>query len=247
MPVFFAPPSCFTPPTVSITGALLTHLRDSLRLSVGETILLSDGLRLRYRTEVTAISRQTLEGRIIEIITRPPRRAPTLALGQALLKGDRMDWAIQKATELGVETIIPVQSQRSIVQLKAERVTTQTARWQRIVFDAAQQSEQWEVPTVASPLALSFHDLLRSHHSVTLILVERRTGATSLSTFSLPTSPEGSILVLVGPEGGWAEEEVLEAMKQGCIPVTLGNRILRAETAATVAIGLLQSRLGELG
>ena len=246
MPVFFVSPSCFTPPSVSVTGALLTHLRDSLRLSVGDTILLSDGLRLRYRTEVTAISRQALVGRIIEVIERPPRRAPIIALGQALLKGDRMDWVIQKATELGVETIIPVQSQRSIVQLKSERVTTQIARWQRIALEAAQQSEQWVVPTVASPLALSSHDLLRSHHSAAMILTERRSGAASLSTISLPTSPEDSILVLVGPEGGWAEEEVLKTMKQGCIPVTLGSRILRAETAATVAIGLLQSRLGEL-
>ncbi len=247
MPVFFVPPRCLTPPTVTITGALLGHLRDSLRLTVGETILLSDGEQLRYRTKITAITKQTLTGRVIDVLTRPPRQAPALTLGQALLKGERMDWVIQKTTELGVQTIIPLQSQRSIVQLKAERIQTQTARWQRIALEAAQQSEQWQMPTVAGPLSLSPHRIQRSAYTLALILTERRKEVRTLSNIVLPASPEESILVLVGPEGGWTDEEVATAEETGYVPITLGTRILRAETAATLAIGLLQYRLGELG
>ncbi|HXV68228.1 MAG TPA: RsmE family RNA methyltransferase [Nitrospira sp.] len=247
MPVFFVPPHSLTPPVVSITGTLLTHLRDSLRLAVGEMILLSDGGDHRYRTEVTAMTKHALTGRVVEVIARPTRQAPVLILGQALLKGERMDWVIQKSTELGVQTIFPIQSRRSIVHLKAERIETQTARWQRIALEAAQQSEQWDVPTIAGPLPLSPHTLPCAAYTLALILTERRAAAGALSDITLPASPVESILVLVGPEGGWEDEEVAIAEKAGCIPITLGPRILRAETAAMLSIGLLQYRLGELG
>jgi 16S rRNA (uracil1498-N3)-methyltransferase len=226
---------------------LLTHLRDSLRIEVGQTILLSDGEKHRYRTRVTAITKHTLTGRILDVIARPLQEAPSLLLGQALLKGERMDWVIQKATELGVRTIIPIQSGRSIVQLKADRIEAQKARWQRIALEAAQQSEQWQVPAIASPVPFPLRTTDLSGYARVLILTERRHEVSSLSNVSLPTSPEASIIVLVGPEGGWKEEEIAAADKAGYVPITLGSRILRAETAATLAIGLLQYRLGELG
>lgn len=247
MPVFFVPPRCLTPPTASVTGALLSHLRDSLRIEVGQTILLSDGEGLRYRTEVTAITKQSLTGRILGVIARPPHQAPALVLGQALLKSERMDWVIQKATELGVQTIVPIQSQRSIVRPKTDRIEAQTARWQRIALEAAQQSEQWRVPTIARPCSLSTGEAALSGDRLALILTERRNRASSLSTITLPASPEASILVLTGPEGGWTEEEIAAAEGSGYVPITLGAKILRAETAAIAAIAILQHRLGELG
>ena len=247
MPVFFLPLHCISPPTVTVTGELLTHLRDSLRIEVGETIMAGDGESHRYRVEITAITKQSLTGHVVDVIPQPPQRAPSLILGQALLKGEKMDWVIQKTTELGVRTIIPVQSRQSIVQLKADRVEAQTARWQRIALEAAQQSEQWRVPAIASPLSLSSGAIQVSSYSLALILTERRDRSMTLSRIELPTSPETSILVLVGPEGGWTQEEVAGAEKMGCLPITLGPKILRAETAAMVAIGILQHRLGELG
>jgi len=247
MPVFFLPPRSITPPTVSVTGDLLTHLRDSLRIEVGETLLVADGADRRYRIEITAITKQLMTGHVIDVIPRPARRAPSLILGQALVKGEKMDWVIQKTTELGVHTIIPVQSRQSIVQLKPDRIGTQTARWKRIALEAAQQSEQWQVPTIAAPLSLSSHLTQKPAHSLALILTERRDHASTLANMALPASPETSILVLVGPEGGWTEEEVATAEGAGYVPLTLGPKILRAETAAITAIGILQHRLGELG
>ncbi|MGQ0694744.1 MAG: RsmE family RNA methyltransferase [Nitrospiraceae bacterium] len=247
MPVFFLPSDCITPPTVSVTGELLRHLRNSLRIEVGETILVTDGEDRRYRTVITAITKQSMTGRVIEIIPRPPRRSPSLILGQSLVKGEKMDWLIQKTTELGVQTIIPIQSRQSIVHLKADRVEAQTARWQRIAREAAQQSEQWRVPTIARPRSLVSCVTLPPARSLSLILTERRDRIGTLSSIKLPTLPEESILVLVGPEGGWTEEEVVSAEGAGAIPTTLGPKILRAETAAILAIGILQYRLGELG
>lgn len=247
MPVFFLPPRCITPPTVSVTGDLLTHLRDSLRIKVGEAILVADGEDRRYRIEITAITKQSMTGRVIDVIPRPSLRAPSLILGQALVKGEKMDWVIQKTTELGVQKIIPIQSRQSIVQLKADRIGTQTARWQRIALEAAQQSEQWRVPAIASPLSLSSCTTQPPAQSLTLILTERRDQISTLTNIALPATPEASILVLVGPEGGWTEEEVAIAEGAGCIPITLGPKILRAETAAILVIGILQYRLGELG
>jgi 16S rRNA (uracil1498-N3)-methyltransferase len=232
---------------MSVTGDLLTHLRDSLRIEVGETILVADGEDRRYRTEITASTKQSMTGRVIDVTSRPSQRTPSLILGQALLKGEKMDWVIQKTTELGVQTIIPIQSRLSIVQLKADRIEAQTARWQRIALEAAQQSEQWRVPAIASPLSLSSCTTQPSAQMLTLILTERRDQISSLSSIALTTSPEASILVLVGPEGGWTEEEATTAAGAGCIPITLGPKILRAETAAMLAIGILQYRLGELG
>jgi 16S rRNA (uracil1498-N3)-methyltransferase len=156
-----------------------------------------------------------------------------------------MDWVIQKATELGVSEIVPIESQHSVVQLKADRVNHQLARWQRIALEAAQQSEQWRIPTVATPQSLSALLTSLATGTLTLMLAERREGK-SLQTVNLPQDARGSILVLIGPEGGWSQEEAQIAEQAGIQPITLGEHILRAETAAIAAISILQSRLGTL-
>ena len=191
------------------------------------------------------MSKRAVTTRILETIQEPPRQTPRLILGQSLLKGEKMDWVIQKATELGVSEIVPIESQHSVVQLKADRVDHQLARWQRIALEAAQQSEQWRIPTVAKPQSLSA--LLTSvvMGMLTLMLVERRDGK-SLQTVNLPQDATGSILVLIGPEGGWSQEEAQIAKQAGIQPITLGEHILRAETAAIATISILQSRLGTL-
>lgn len=157
-----------------------------------------------------------------------------------------MDWVIQKATELGVAELVPIESRHSVVQLKADRVDHQLARWQRIALEAAQQSEQWRVPTIASPQSLATLLTSRATNTITLMLAERRKGKT-LQTIKLPQDITDSVLVLIGPEGGWSQEEVQIAEQAEVVPITLGQQILRAETAAIATISILQSRLGELG
>jgi 16S rRNA (uracil1498-N3)-methyltransferase len=156
-----------------------------------------------------------------------------------------MDWVIQKAAELGASTIVPIQSRHSIVQLKPERIETQLARWRRIVLEAAQQSEQWSVPTVAPPTSLAALLTGRKPGTTTLLLAERQQGK-SLQRVELPSDHTCPVLVLIGPEGGWSREEMDLAAQAGCEFMTLGRHILRAETAAVAALSILQSRLGNL-
>jgi 16S rRNA (uracil1498-N3)-methyltransferase len=246
MPVFFLSPQCVTPPILSVTGELLVHLRDSLRIAVGEILWFGNGQSTRYRAEITDVSKQALTGRILDTVEEPPRRAPRLILGQSLLKGEKMDWVVQKTTELGVDELVPVASRHSVVQLKADRIGSQTARWQRIALEAAQQSEQWRVPTIAPPQSLAAVLTHRTPGTVTLMLAERQEGK-SLRTVDLPTDATGSVLIVIGPEGGWSKEEMFMAEQAGIEQLTLGPHILRAETAAVATISILQSRLGQLG
>jgi len=246
MPVFFLPAEAITPPTISITGRLLTHVRDSLRMKVGDHVLIGDGDHRRFEVEVTAVSKTSVTARIIDTLLKPPSPYPSLMLAQALLKGDKMDWVIQKTTELGVAAIVPLQTGHAVVQPRLDRLETQTARWQRIALEAAQQSEQWLVPQVAAPQPVLRYVAGRSE-ALHLILTERREANANLREIALPASASERITLLVGPEGGWTIEELAAAEKAGCVPITLGPRILRAETAAIVAVGILQHRTGALG
>lgn len=246
MPVFFVSPACIEQSTISVTGEMLTHLRDSLRTTIGETLWFGDGQSTRYRAEIIDISKHVVTGRILETIQEPPRYTPHLILGQSLLKGEKMDWVIQKAIELGADELIPIESRHSVVQLKADRVDHQLSRWQRIALEAAQQSEQWRVPTIAMPQSFSTLLIPRATSTIALMLAERREGK-SLQTIELPQDPMSSVLILIGPEGGWSHEELAMADQAEVQPITLGPHILRSETAAIAAICILQSRLGKLG
>jgi|SoiMethySBSTD1v2_1073268.scaffolds.fasta_scaffold00030_60 16S rRNA (uracil1498-N3)-methyltransferase len=245
MPVFFIAAPQIDNRTLTITGPLLDHLRKSLRVTVGEEVWVADERRHRYLLRITSITPRELIGHIADETQGPTRSHPRVVLGQAVLKGDRMDWVIQKATELGVSAIAPLISQRVIARPRAERVRAQVDRWQRIALEAAQQSECWDVPIIEPPVELaSWLSSTTSAHK--LILSERSEGA-SLMMITIPTDPDSDVVLAVGPEGGWSESDHEMAHASRWTPVTLGSRILRAETAAIVAVTLLQNRLGELG
>ena len=245
MPAYFILSQDIQDDSITITGDLLHHLRASLRLHLNEPLYLTDDRRRRHHAIVTDLTRERLTARILSSREGPEPPYPSLTLGQAILKGDHMDWIVQKATELGVETIVPLVTHRSVVRPQEARVTNQTARWQRIACEAAQQSEQWQLPTVQTPM--DFQDFVtRLRPTVRLILVERADGK-KLTDIQLPAGPAASLAVAVGPEGGWHAEEVTMAKEQNFQPVTLGTTILRSETASLAALAILQSRWGALG
>jgi 16S rRNA (uracil1498-N3)-methyltransferase len=242
MSTFFVSPGAITPPTIRITGDLLHHLRDSLRLHPGDSLALNDGCGTRYRVEVTHVTSQAIDSRIIDHHRAPARRAAPIMLGQALIKGDKMDWVIQKATELGVAAIVPIHSTHSVIKPNQERLGHRRSRWERIARDAAQQSERWTLPTISDPVDLI--EICRRSASAPLkgMLTERSSGP-SLAAMPLPPDHQHPIVLLVGPEGGWAPDEQRLAQEHGFLLLTLGPRILRAETAAIAALSILQSRL----
>jgi 16S rRNA (uracil1498-N3)-methyltransferase len=246
MPVFFISSSQVRDNTVAITDPLLKHLRGSLRVRIGERIWVGDEHRSRYLIEVDHVDRHLLQGRVLERCTGPLPSAPCIWLAQALLKGDRMEWVIQKATELGAAGIVPLVTAHTIVRLLPEQAASRRERWQRIAREAAQQSERWDIPTVALPLCASqfFADAKLATQK---FILQERGAATSLRAVALPSSPLETIALAVGPEGGWRDEELAQARAGGFLPVTLGDRILRAETATIAALAVIQSRLGALG
>jgi 16S rRNA (uracil1498-N3)-methyltransferase len=246
MPVFFIPSHQVRDGRVIVTGELLVHLRASLRVRPSEEVHLTTDTGRCYRVRVTEVTRRELRAEVVDERARPERRAPSLTLGQALLKGDRMDWVIQKATELGVGSIAPLICARGIVRPLASRTRSQQSRWQRIALEAAQQAERWDVPTLGAPCKAWDWLAGPPPSTMKLILVERGTGE-SLGTIALPREPGHHIVIAVGPEGGWEQEEVTQAGRGGFLAVTLGERILRSETASLAALSIIQSRLGELG
>ncbi|HKT33288.1 MAG TPA: 16S rRNA (uracil(1498)-N(3))-methyltransferase [Nitrospira sp.] len=245
MPTFFVASEAIAAPTVRITGPLLRHLRESLRLQLGETISITDDRGHRYRTEIAEVTGRELVGRILETTSAPPQAVPSLVLAQALIKGEKMEWVIQKATELGVARIRPVQATHSVVRPRPNRIEHQRTRWQRIALEAAQQSERWSVPVIDEPVTIS-ELLTRSKPAASKIVLAERSDGTSLMTVPLPRAGD-EVWLLIGPEGGWNSEELEQVLRDGYTAVTLGPRILRAETAAIATISVLQSRLGGLG
>ncbi len=245
MPVFFITAAQIHNGTVTIAGPLLDHLR-SLRVHVGEELRVGDDQHRRYRMTITRIGRHELIGRITEEEHAPARRSPPLVLAPALLKGDRMDWLVQKATELGVSSIVPLITRYSVVRPQVTRIPHQRLRWERIALEAAQQSERWDIPTLENPCDFAEFVPRQSDTRSGLILTERASGY-SLLAVPLPEDATRPIVLVVGPEGGWTAEELGLARACGFSFVTLGNRVLRAETAALAGLSILQSRLGELG
>jgi 16S rRNA (uracil1498-N3)-methyltransferase len=246
MPTFFVAADTVIPPIIRITGPLLQHLRQSLRLQPGDALTVTDEQGKRYRTTVTDVTPQEITGQIVDTQQFPQRTTPSLILALALLKGEKMDWAIQKATELGIDRIVPVHAAHSVVKLQPDRVAHQLSRWQRIALEAAQQSERWTIPSIEPPAGVPELVARYADCGSKNILAERSNGP-SLQTIPLPVRPEQSVILVIGPEGGWNLEELQLAEREGYRAISLGARILRAETAAIAAVSILQSRLGELG
>ena len=245
MPVFFIQSTRISNQTVTIDDPLLSHLSKSLRIREGETIWVGDEHRVRYHVRVDHLDSNSLRASIIETVTGPPTPPASVVLAQAILKGDRMNWVIQKATELGVTTIIPLLTSRVIARPPAGRIRTARERWQRIAVDAAQQSEQWEFPRVTQPMDLPELFKHVPHAGLHCALFER--GAEQrLGSLSIDHTFQGTIVLAVGPEGGWTPEEMQELLDQRFQAISLGESILRSETAPLVALSILQHRLGHI-
>ena len=245
MPVFFIQSNRIAGHTVTIDGPLFTHLSKSLRIREGENICVGDEHRFRYRVRIDHLKAKSLQASILEKIEGPPAPSAPIVLVQAILKGDRMNWVIQKATELGVAEIVPLLTARVIARPPAGRGRTTRERWQRITVDAAQQSEQWAYPKVTQPMTVSELFKHVSHAALGCALLER-SGEHSLDSLSIDHTFQGAIALVVGPEGGWTQEETRELLDQHFQSITLGKSILRSETAPLVALSILQHKLGHI-
>ena len=233
---FHAPPTAFTQTTVTLTADEARHLRDVLRLKAGDEVYVFDGRGREFRCSV---SNTKAELRIeSEVEPAKPESQLQLNLCVALLKGEKFDLVVQKATELGVTTITPLMTRHADIHLRDQSdATKRVARWQRIALEAAKQSGRAFVPEISLPVAF---EAAINVESVGVMFSER--GGEALESLTAANS----ITALVGSEGGWADEEIDAARARDFHIVTLGGRILRAETAAIAVTALLLHRFGDL-
>lgn len=239
-PRFFCPTTLTSDTLLTLPPAVAHHADRVLRLSAGDEIILFDGTGGEFPARILSLGKTAqvqLGGHIA--IERESPLAVTLV--QSLATGDKMDWVLQKAVELGAAAIAPVASQRSVVRLSAERAEKRTEHWRQVVISACEQCGRNQVPQVADLLPLPNH-LAQSVAPGTLRLILAPGAGTTLSSLARPAA----VHLLVGPEGGLTEAEQQAAIASGYRPITLGPRILRTETAGLAALAAIQTLWGDL-
>lgn len=224
--------------TVTVTGDEARHAVKVARLRTGESIILVNGRGLRANCEVTATASDSFTVTVLEASTEP-RLQPQLHLSQALAKGGRDEAAVQAAVELGVDSVIPWQAQRSVSQWRGDKVEKQRARWAAICREATKQSLRSWQPEVRE-FALGVKALPNAIPGAQLLVLDPW-ARVKLSEVSLEAD---DLLLVVGPEGGLSEQELDHLMQAGAQSVRLGDSVLRTSTAGAAALSVLQLRLG---
>jgi 16S rRNA (uracil1498-N3)-methyltransferase len=239
-------PRCYEPQPMALGDTLylgdnnVQHLARTLRMRAGDQVLLFNGEGQEYLARLTDVDKRSVQV-CIESSEAPQREsALRIHIGQALSRGERMDYAVQKATELGMARMTPLFSERCEVKLNSERQDKRLRHWQQVAISACEQSLRCTVPQVDAPASLEHW--VRSVEA-DLKLVLHHHSARALGQLPRPSS----IALLIGPEGGLTETEVELAMAAGFQPVALGPRVLRTETAPAVAQAILQYQWGDMG
>ncbi len=241
---FFAPPNAFQTNSVFLADDEARHLREALRLKPGDEVFVFDGAGHEFRCSIQKALRDTTELNILEEVSPASLESPMrLTLGVALLKGDKFDLVVQKTTELGVHRVVPVVTRYADIHLRdASDASKRVTRWNRIALEAAKQSGRAFVPSVEEPASYA---TFIADQSMDCMLFSERRGLSlreAVKAFDEPTE----LSAIVGSEGGWSDEELDAAHDAGCQIVTLGGRILRAETSAITVTALLQHQFGDL-
>lgn len=246
---FFAPPEEFRRnQTVRLGSEEAQHMRSTLRLRPGDEVFVFDGEGHEYLCRIESLKRDAAELSILKTVEPASPESPLdLTLALALLKGEKFDLVVQKATELGAKRITPVMTKLSDIRLRDERdAEKRAARWRRIGLEAAKQCGRALLPQIDEPLA--FDSLLESVQpsvNVLCLMFSERGGQSLAQSFDETDAPE-SITALVASEGGWTDEEIQAAREHNWRIITLGGRILRAETAAITVTSLLQNLFGDM-
>ena len=224
---------------IALPETAARHAVTVLRLQVGDTLSLFNGEGGEYRATLVAVSKREARVRVIEFLATE-RESPvdiTLALG--ISAGERMDYSLQKATELGVSAIAPLATERSVVKLAGERAGKRLQHWQHVVIAACEQCRRNHVPAVA-PVQKLFDYLAAIDRNQRLLML-----SPDADTPLKRVAPAAAAVLLIGPEGGLAPAEYQAARASGFEPVRLGPRILRTETAPVAALAVLQALWGD--
>lgn len=244
MPRFFTDALRFDPDTKTgsavLDGEDGRHIARSLRMRIGEAVTLSDGAGFDYDGEIEDITGDTVSVRLTKQYKNKSEPTLHVTLYPGMPKGDKLDLVVQKATELGAAGVVPVLTDRSVSRPDGKSAAKKQERLQRIALEAAKQSGRGAVPQVGA--MTSFKEAVRSAKGTKILFYEG--GGLPLSK-CLPEN-ETAISVFIGPEGGFAPEEVAFAKENGVLTATLGSRILRTETAPLAALSILMFMTGNM-
>ena len=240
---FFVTPDQVGEDKIRIQGSDVNHMKNVLRMRPGEEVMVSDGNNRQYRCRVEDYPEGEAVLAILEaglVDTELPSR---IYLFQGLPKQEKMELIVQKAVELGVCQVIPVQPRRCVGKLDAKKAAKKVQRWQQIAESAAKQAGRGYIPAVSEVMtfqeALAFSETL----DIRLIPYELADGMEGTRKILDGIRPGQSVGIFIGPEGGFEKEEVGRAVEAGALPITLGKRILRTETAGIAVLSILMYRL----
>lgn len=249
---FYAPSSNFAPggPIITLGADEARHLRDVLRLRRGDEVFVFDGAGREFRCLIEESGRDRATLNLVEEVAPAHPESPlSLTLAVALLKGEKFELVLQKATELGAARITPVMTKLADVRLKGESdLARRLERFRRIALEACKQSGRARLPVITEPV--EFSALVKTtpaNETEWRVMFAERGGASLRETVEKLNVHPIAVTALVGSEGGWTDEEIAAALEGGWSIVTLGGRILRAETAAIAVTVLLQHLFGDLG
>lgn len=235
---FFSPQNSFSDNLITLDADETRHLRDVLRLKIGDEVSVFDGAGKEFACTISEIGKkETTLTMINEIEPSSPESPFAITIAATILNGERYDLIVQKAVELGVTELIPLITIRC--EVKQKDAARRLERWRRIAMEATKQTGRAKLMEIAEPAA--FDKLLRELRQENAVLFSERDGV----AFTTITSDE-KITALYGPKGGWDDVELKMAAEHDITIVTLGGRILRAETAAIAITAILQHRLGDL-
>lgn len=241
---FFVEPGQINDKRVVITGSDVNHIKNVLRMKTGEEIAVSNGMDGReYRCGILEIGDEQVVCELRFVKEDGLELPARVHLFQGIPKADKLELIIQKMVELGVYELIPVETRRSVVKLDAGKAKQKTVRWQAIAEAAAKQSKRRIIPVVREPVSFAHALKLAQPMEVKLIPYELAEGMERTKEL-ISSIPEGAdVAVFIGPEGGFEESEVSGAVECGMVPVTLGKRILRTETAGFTVMAWIMYQL----
>lgn len=232
--------------SVTIEGSDVNHIRNVLRMKAGEKVRISTSSGKNYFCRLSEIGEAMVQADILEELSEGTELPNKIYLFQGLPKGDKMEMIIQKAVELGAYEIIPVSMKNCVVKLDAKKAENKVRRWQEIAKSAAKQSKRSLIPEICTPL--TYRQAVEAAKELDVVFIpyenERGMAATREAVEQLKAGQ--SIGIFIGPEGGFAPEEIELAKKEGMQLISLGKRILRTETAGLAALAVLAYHLETL-
>lgn len=240
MPRFYSAEKLAPGALIKLSDNAAVHASRALRMKVGDSAVLFNGNGNDYLCELTYMSKSEVSAKVKSVSANPCESPLNITLIQAISSGDRMDFTIQKAVELGVTAIQPVSSQRSVVKLSGERAEKRREHWQNVVISACEQCGRSIIPEVRP--AISLPQWLGQSEAAALRIILSPIAPQTLNALA---KPAGTIQLLIGAEGGLTEDEISLATDHEFTPIRLGNRILRTESAALTAISSLQTLWGD--